>query len=356
MRDRLTLAAVLGAGVVVGVSGLYMYFKFHNCVGRELTHLTRTIESLRKDIEELKASSAAKTRAASGVHRTWSGDRAEPSSSAVAANSEEFEEYFDVSDEGDHQSQTWATMNGEITSQSEDLSPFLEEIDGLLKGDNGSKREAYDKLMLKKDDNDTNAEFMWRLARACNMLATLESDAEKKKKYIFDGVKYASVALMLNEDSGETHKWYAVLMGKTTDHVGIQEKINNGYAVIQHVNKAIELKPDDHHLYYLKGRWCYGVAMLSWIERKVATTLYGEMPSSTFAEALEQFMEVEKRIPGQWRENMLYIAKCLIADKKYAEAIEWLDKAVQTTTPPEEEEIEKEIILLQQKYQGYRKK
>lgn len=49
--------------------------------------------------------------------------------------------------------------------------------------------------------------------------------------------------------------------------------------------------------------------MLSWVERKVASALFGETPTSTFVEAREQFMEVEKLKPEQWKENLLYIAK-----------------------------------------------
>lgn len=55
LRDRLSLVAALGAGVVVGISGIYMYYKVNKCVTRELNHLSGTIDNLRREIEELKA-------------------------------------------------------------------------------------------------------------------------------------------------------------------------------------------------------------------------------------------------------------------------------------------------------------
>jgi hypothetical protein len=49
--------------------------------------------------------------------------------------------------------------------------------------------------------------------------------------------------------------------------------------------------------------------MLSWIERKVAATLFATPPTATIEEALEHFLEAENLDPGKWKENMLYIAK-----------------------------------------------
>lgn len=61
IRDRLSLVAALGAGVVVGISGIYMYYKVNKCFTRQINHLSGTIDSLRKEIEELKASNTINT-------------------------------------------------------------------------------------------------------------------------------------------------------------------------------------------------------------------------------------------------------------------------------------------------------
>lgn len=56
LRDRLSLVAALGAGVVVGISGIYMYYKVNKQLNRQLNQISGTIDSLKREIEELKAS------------------------------------------------------------------------------------------------------------------------------------------------------------------------------------------------------------------------------------------------------------------------------------------------------------
>jgi len=357
IRDRLTLAAVLGAGIVVGVSSLYLYFKYNNCVGRELNHLTHTIENLRKDIEELKTTSRVQDIACPSTNRASSknSERKERSSSLLGlSSSEENEEYYDVSEEGDMSNQSWANENGATQAKSGNLTVLFEELDKLFNGGYSEKKKAYERLLSNKEENISNSEFMWRLAKSCSMLSAAEKDKEKQKELIFEGVKYAGMALAL-DDNGETHKWFAILMAKTTDHVGVHDKLKNGQAVKEHLDVAIKLKPEDHTLYFLKGRWCFGVALLSWMERKVANTLFGNVPESTFIEARENFMQVEKMKPGEWIDNMLYIAKCYIQEKKFTDAISWLDKAAQIPGKSEEDNIAlKEIASLQAKYKKHR--
>lgn len=48
---------------------------------------------------------------------------------------------------------------------------------------------------------------------------------------------------------------------------------------------------------------------MSWLEKKAAATLFATPPSSTFTEALEDFLKVETLNAGAWKSNMMFIAK-----------------------------------------------
>jgi len=41
------------------------------------------------------------------------------------------------------------------------------------------------------------------------------------------------------------------------------------------------------------GRWCYEIAKLSWWQRKAASVLVAEPPTSSIEEALENFLKVQ---------------------------------------------------------------
>ena len=58
------------------------------------------------------------------------------------------------------------------------------------------------------------------------------------------------------------------------------------------MDEALKETPEDRGLFHLRGRWCYNVAELSWMERKIASALFGEPPKSSYEEALESFLQV----------------------------------------------------------------
>ncbi|KAM7385153.1 hypothetical protein PAMP_001249 [Pampus punctatissimus] len=114
-----------------------------------------------------------------------------------------------------------------------------------------------------------------------------------------------------------------------------------------HLDKAIELKPQDPMSYYLLGRWCYAVAQLSWIERKVAATLFGEPPSATVEDALKNFLKVEEIHPGYSKLNYVFLAKCY-KDLGQSEKARRMCEAAcsMNAVSKEDEEAQKELDLL----------
>jgi tetratricopeptide (TPR) repeat protein len=95
------------------------------------------------------------------------------------------------------------------------------------------------------------------------------------------------------------------------------------------------LSPEEKTLHHLRGRFCYEVAGVSWLEKKAAAALFGSPPESSYEEALESLMKAEERSSEDWKTNALYIAKCHLKLTDVPTAVEWLHKAynMPTNTP-----------------------
>ncbi|XP_051815939.1 regulator of microtubule dynamics protein 2 isoform X3 [Acanthochromis polyacanthus] len=171
------------------------------------------------------------------------------------------------------------------------LSVLLERIDRLHQGSESDKTESLNILLGQREEFGQNSTFLWRLIRAYCDVHDISCTLEEKKTHAESGKKVGEQAVSLNPACAESHQWYAIMCGIMAEYDTVQNKIKNGYIFKDHLDKAIELKPQDPMSYYLLGRWCYAVAQLSWIERKVAATLFGEPPSATVEDALKNFLK-----------------------------------------------------------------
>lgn len=98
--DKVNLVAALGAGVVLGISGIYYYYKVNKCVTSRLNHLSGTIDSLRREIEELKTAnhSAKSNRSPSKRGNTVSSSTPLNRFYSYSSLDDADEEYFDFTD------------------------------------------------------------------------------------------------------------------------------------------------------------------------------------------------------------------------------------------------------------------
>ncbi|KAJ8248241.1 hypothetical protein GJAV_G00239920 [Gymnothorax javanicus] len=192
-------------------------------------------------------------------------------------------------------------------------------------------------LLEKREEFGLKTPFLWRLMRAYVDVHDLASDVGDKKSYAADGKMVGEEAITVNPMCAESHQWYAILCGLMSEYESVQNKIKNGYLFKDHLDKAIELKPQDPLSYYLLGRWCYAVAQLSWIERKVAATLFGEPPSASVHDALQNFLKVEEIHPKYSKCNYVFLAKCYKDLGQTGKALEMCDAASSMCTVSKED-------------------
>ncbi|NWH28182.1 RMD3 protein, partial [Grus americana] len=196
------------------------------------------------------------------------------------------------------------------SSLEEGLGQLLQQADRLHNGDEQEKREGFQLLLNNKLAYADQKDFLWRLARAHSDMCETTEDIDEKRSYASDGKEELEIALRKWDQSAECHQWYAILCGQLSEHESIQKRIQTGYVFKEHIDKAIELKPEDPKSYYLLGRWCYQVSHLGWLEKKTASALFEAPPTATVQDALQNFLRVEELSPGFSKAGRIYIAKC----------------------------------------------
>ncbi|XP_074502929.1 regulator of microtubule dynamics protein 2 [Sebastes fasciatus] len=282
----------------------------------EMKSLKNALPTLQHQVrEELRGRDEA--RRASPLHRTTPTRRKRAAGSIAGAraggrSSEEAESeagYMTALTDSEEEEPSDAEQTDE-EQPADNLCVLLERIDSLHHGAESDKRESLDLLLEQREEFGQNSTFLWRLIRAYCDVHDVSSTLEEKKTHAATGKKVGEEAVSLNPTCAESHQWYAIMCGIMAEYDTVQNKIKNGYIFKDHLDKAIELKPQDPMSYYLLGRWCYAVAQLSWIERKVAATLFGDPPSATVEDALKNFLKVEEIQSGYSKCNYVFLAKC----------------------------------------------
>ncbi|NXN33638.1 RMD2 protein, partial [Nycticryphes semicollaris] len=300
-------------GLLISVDELKREVKFLKEAIPKLEELVRIELQGKGDVQRVSPSHRAtkrrKAETASGATETTSSEEAESEGGYLTAHTDS---------EGDSEDEKGCMKLSDAivkTAEEEELFNLLQKVDNLHKGSEDDKKEGY-RLLLEKDDEYKNSvDFLWRLARAYGDLFEMTTDAEEKKKYYVCVFFFSPLR-------------FAIMCGYMSQFESVQNKIRNGYLFKEHLDKAIELKPQDPFLYYLNGRWCYSVAQLSWIEKKVAAALFGTPPTSTVEEALQNFLKAEEMHPGYSKYNYVYLAKCYKDLGQKNNALKYCDAAL----------------------------
>ncbi|NWI13388.1 RMD2 protein, partial [Crypturellus soui] len=271
-----------------------------------------------------RAARRRKAEAAPGAAETTSSEEAESEGGYITAHT-------DTEGESEEEKGWMKSPDVERLEEEKELLDLLQQADSLHKGSEDDKKEGFRLLLEKEEKYENCAGFLWRVARAYGDLFELTTDAEEKKKYVTDGKSRKTM--------------FAIMCGYMSQFESVQNKIRNGYLFKEHLDKAIELKPQDPFLYYLNGRWCYSVAQLSWIEKKVATALFGAPPTSTVEEALQNFLKAEEMCPGYSKSNYVYLAKCYKDLGQKNNALKYCDSALSILSVTNEVGIENDNLF-----------
>ncbi|XP_058651265.1 regulator of microtubule dynamics protein 2 [Onychostoma macrolepis] len=229
----------------------------------------------------------------------------------------------------------------------DELTALLQKADLIHSCNGAEKAQGLNALVERKAEFDQKCQYLWRLSRAYADAHDFAVDLAEKKSCAENGKKVGEEAISINPQCAEGHQWYAILCGLLSEYESIQNKIKNGYLFKDHLDKAIELKPEDPLSYYLLGRWCYAVSQCTWIERKIAATLFGEPPSATVQDALQNFLKAEEISPKYSKFNYVFLAKCYKDMGQRSQVQQMCDAAsAMNIQTKEDEEAQKELDSL----------
>jgi tetratricopeptide (TPR) repeat protein len=233
----------------------------------------------------------------------------------------------------------------------------FEKWDADIDSAEANKQQLYDEMKAAAKASPDDVKYLWRLTKGALVLSDFEEknkNKDKCKSFVHESLVHAKKAIEVDPKSFEAHKWYCASVGRIAPLVGTKERIQYGHEFKKHSDIAVAIEPNDMLMYHMYGRWCYEVAGLTWVEKKIAATFFDAPPESTYDDALEALMKADK-LKHNYKSNQLWIAKVLIAQKKYKEAMVWIDEAIKLETVSEDDCVcQLELQELQKKYSKYR--
>ncbi|XP_031843394.1 regulator of microtubule dynamics protein 1 [Nomia melanderi] len=359
LHSNLIAAAI---GVTVGVlsaASIFIYHKIlenqqHTTVTSNLDAANKRIAELQEELETLRLQRSQQKKKRKVTQRFASND-----TTYTATDNETDIDAFSTADTdiGDDEFYDCSDSESIIAENDIRLSKELNQLDLILKeidkDENGDfDSQTYYKLQTLVKSHHDNVNVVWRFARASYYYAEATITSDKRKMIILEGIAHCEK--IIDIQNADLYKWYAILIGLNGDYLSTADKIKNGVHFKNYVLMALEMQPDDKQLHYLLGRFKFEIANLTWIEKKVAATLFSEIPSATHEEALDCF-ETAARLGNNTLDIQLFISKCNIALKQYSRAINYLDEILtQPALTTADEKILAEARTLLNKYSGYR--
>jgi tetratricopeptide (TPR) repeat protein len=135
---------------------------------------------------------------------------------------------------------------------------------------------------LQERPNDPDV--LWRLARMYVCLGEVEEDPGRDA-LLAKAEEYARRCIRADERKAEGHTWLSAALGYTAFYAGPKDQVRLARELEAELERAIALNPGDDAAYSIKGSFCRALGNVGWLERQVASLLWGSIPAGGFEEA-----------------------------------------------------------------------
>ncbi|NOY57328.1 MAG: tetratricopeptide repeat protein [Calditrichaeota bacterium] len=143
-------------------------------------------------------------------------------------------------------------------------------------------------FQLAVNEDSTNCEALWKLARA-HIDVGEDANKDVMRDHYYEGEKVARQAVRICPDDAKAHLELAIAVGRVALMEGGKKKVRLSKEVKQEVLKALKLDPNDDLAHHVLARWNREVANLSGLLKVFAKILYGGLPPASNKEAIKHF-------------------------------------------------------------------
>ncbi len=155
-----------------------------------------------------------------------------------------------------------------------------------------------------------NPEILWRLARVYVCMGEVE-EGPQAGEFLRKAELYGRRCLENDSTSAKAHTWLAGALGYLALNADAGEQVKLSHELLQHVERAIALDPQNDAAYSIKGSFYRALGNVGWLERRLATLFVGRIPDGGYEEAETALLQAIALAPDVMRHHyelgVLYI-------------------------------------------------
>lgn len=337
----------LGVGIVVGAGGVYLMSRLRSKdseTNRQLKVVVASVAELKREWRDFKATleleqqREREERAQRRNRSPWRRGRNSRSAATTSGSEDEFEEAYEDLNNPEYLMYTTPPdpllYKDPVGAEAEGEDPatkLIKEADELFVGSYDDMHTSLTLMEREAPKYPNNAQVLWRLAKAKVLVGEVvksQGDEERQKELVYSAREDAQKAVELDDSDAEAHKYYSITQGIISDWVPLSEAMSIGKLFKFHLERALELKPNDAYISHLYGRFIFTLANMGWVQRKAVVTMYGLTEPVSMDTALKWFLKAESLEPGFSNCNPFYMAECYIQKGETEKVAELLEKAI----------------------------
>jgi len=190
--------------------------------------------------------------------------------------------------------------------------------------DNSAARDHYARAYAA---DSSSYEALWKLSRAYTDCAAA-APRERQEALSAQSERLARRCVALYPDSAQAHFVLSLALGRMANLVGGKRRIALSKEIKVEADSTLILNPRHYGAMHILGRWHYGIASLSWLEKAFAKIIYGGVPPGASMEKARSYFEQAIALDPGSPINHLWLGETLIQLKDYVRARAELERCV----------------------------